>query len=222
MPAAVLAAGGVALCGLLLADLVAVALGGAPAEARTRLTQWASEQAAGGTAATVGGAVAVVVGLWLLLAGLTPGLRGRLPMTDAMDGTRASFDRSAAGALVRHGAAEVPGVSRARVRVGRGVLAVRATVGFGDLDEAREGVARAAAEVVARLGPARPPRIRVRVSPDAHWRAPGSGPDGLPAPGDPPDTASEGTAPRATTDRGTAPTAHTAHPEKENTDAPAA
>ncbi|MFI6697395.1 DUF6286 domain-containing Asp23/Gls24 family envelope stress response protein [Streptomyces sp. NPDC050509] len=210
VPAAVLAAGGAALCGLLLADLVAVALGGTAAGARTRLLEWVSEQAAGGTAVTVGGVVAVVAGLWLLLAGLTPGLRGRLAMTDAADGTRAALDRSAVGALVHHGAAEVPGVSRVRVRVGRGATAVRATVGFGDLDEARKGVARAVAEVVDRLGPARPPRIRVRVSPDAHWRAPGSGTARLPvteaAAGEPSDTA-----PTAPSERG-----------KENADAPAA
>ncbi|MFE3826186.1 DUF6286 domain-containing Asp23/Gls24 family envelope stress response protein [Streptomyces sp. NPDC059092] len=206
-PAAVLAAGGAALCGLLLADRVAVALGGSAAGAWTRLTEWVSGQAAGGAAMTVGGAVAVGAGLWLLLAGLTPGLRGRLAMADAADGTRAALDRSAAGALVHHGAAGVPGVSRVRVRVGRGVTAVRATVGFGDLDEVREGVAHAVAQVVERLGPARPPRVRVRVSPDAHWRAPGSGPAGPPAADAAADEPSR-TVPR---ERG-----------KENADAPAA
>ncbi|MFJ2178358.1 DUF6286 domain-containing protein [Streptomyces sp. NPDC087851] len=218
VPAAVLAAGGAALCGLLLTDVVAVALGGTAAGARTRLLQWASDQEPGGTAVTVGGLVAVVAGLWLLLAGLTPGLRGRLAMADAADGTRAALDRAAAGALVHQGAAEVPGVSRVRVRVGRGGTAVRATVGFGDLDEAREGVARAVAEVVDRLGLARPPRIRVRVSPDPHWRAPGSGTAGPPEI----EAAAEAvTVAAADEPSGTAPTAPSER-EKENADAPAA
>ncbi|MEV7091052.1 DUF6286 domain-containing protein [Streptomyces sp. NPDC093085] len=184
VPAAVVAGAGAVLCGVLLADVVAVALGSAASGARIRLLGWLAAHGPGDTVVTLAGAVAVVAGLGLLVAGVAPGLRGRLAMVSPDGGMPAAIDRSAARALVHHGVAEVRGVSLARVRVGRRAVVVRATVGFGALDEARAAVRGAAAEVVDRLALARPVRIRVRVSPDAHWRAPGREPAGPPLPDD--------------------------------------
>ncbi|MFF2187217.1 DUF6286 domain-containing Asp23/Gls24 family envelope stress response protein [Streptomyces sp. NPDC058155] len=182
-PAAVFALLGAAVSGALLADVVAVALGREPSDVRLRTLDWLTSHGPADTAVAVGAAVATVTGLWTLFAALTPGLRGRLPMSpksaksampDATDATTTAIDRPAAAALVRHRAADVPGVSRVRVTAGRRRIAVRARIGFGDPADTREALTRTTEGVVAGLGLAKPPRVRVRVSRDAYWQPPGT------------------------------------------------
>lgn len=114
-----------------------------------------------------GAAVAAALGLWLIVLSLTPGLRRRLPLRvrdDDHGRTRAQLDRKGAALLLRDAAMRVPGVSAARVRVGRRRLKVRAVVTFRDpaevKDELTETVRR---EEHDRLALARPPRPKVRV-----------------------------------------------------------
>ncbi|MFD6990368.1 DUF6286 domain-containing Asp23/Gls24 family envelope stress response protein [Streptomyces sp. NPDC059943] len=179
-PAAVFALLGAAVSGALLADVVAVALGREPSDVRLRTLDWLTSHGPADTAVAVGAAVATVAGLWTLFAALTPGLRGRLPMSaksampDATGATTTAIDRPAAAALVRHRAADVPGVSRVRVTAGRRRIAVRARIGFGDPADTREALTRTTEGVVAGLGLAKPPRVRVRVSRDAYWQPPGT------------------------------------------------
>lgn len=114
-----------------------------------------------------GAAVAAALGLWLLVLSVTPGLRRRLPLRVPADGhgpTSAQLDRKGAALLLRDAAMRVPGVSAARVRVGRRRVKVRADVTFGDPAEVKgeltETVRR---EEHDRLALARPPRPKVRV-----------------------------------------------------------
>lgn len=167
-PAAVFALIGAVVSGALLADVVAVALGRAPAAARVRTLDWLTSHGPADTVVAVGAAAATVAGLWLVFAALTPGLRGRL----AMSGRRAGIDRPAAAALVHHRAADVPGVSRVRVTAGRRRIVIRARLSFGDPDEARDVLTRVTQDVVTGLGLAKPPRVRVRVRRDEYWQPP--------------------------------------------------
>ncbi|MFB8352322.1 DUF6286 domain-containing Asp23/Gls24 family envelope stress response protein [Streptomyces niveus] len=181
-PAAVFALLGAAVCGALLADVVAVAVGRGPSGVRLRTLDWLTSHGPADTAVAVGAAVALAAGLWTLFVALTPGLRGRLPMatpdgTDATanaTATATAVDRPAVAALVRHRAADVPGVSRVRVTARRRRIAVRARIGFGDPAGTRDALTRTTEGVVAGLGLAKPPRVRVRVSRDAYWQPPGT------------------------------------------------
>ncbi|QQC87735.1 DUF6286 domain-containing Asp23/Gls24 family envelope stress response protein [Streptomyces alfalfae] len=182
-PFAVVACLVAAVCGLLLYDVVSVhAAGRAPARWRTRSVEWLSAHGPD-DAAWPGLAVAAgvfVLGVWLLVLAVTPGLRGRLPMA-APVGVRASVDRRAVAALLRDAVADVPGIGRVRVDVGRRRARVRAGLRFGARECARAAVAEAAEEAVASCGLARPLRVHVRVRPEAVWSAPPEPPAAVPA-----------------------------------------
>ncbi|MFI9624046.1 DUF6286 domain-containing protein [Streptomyces sp. NPDC052042] len=110
-----------------------------------------------------GAAVAVAIGLWLLLLALTPGLRGLLPMRPGRSGVRAGLDRSAAALVLRDRAVEVSGVRSARVRVGRGKVRVRAFSHFRDLEDVRADLDTVLDTGIRELGLARTPRVSLRV-----------------------------------------------------------
>ncbi|WP_405677333.1 Asp23/Gls24 family envelope stress response protein [Streptomyces sp. NBC_01511] len=174
-PAAVFALIGAAVCGTLLAGVVAVALCREPSGVRLRTLDWLTAHGPADTAVAVGAAVATVAGLWTLFTAVTPGLRGRLAMSGpaaTAASTTAAIDRSAVAALVRHRAADVSGVSRVRVTAGRRRIAVRARISFGDPGETRGALTHATQDVVAGLGLAKRSRVRVRVSRDAYWQPP--------------------------------------------------
>ncbi|MEU5164319.1 DUF6286 domain-containing protein [Streptomyces sp. NPDC020875] len=114
-------------------------------------------------------AVAVAVGLWLLLLALTPGLRALLPMRREADPAapgpvRAALAREAAALYLRDQALEVPGVQSVRVRVGRRKASVRARSHFRDLDDVHTDLDTALAGAVGELGLAKPPVLSVRVA----------------------------------------------------------
>ncbi|WP_447035198.1 DUF6286 domain-containing Asp23/Gls24 family envelope stress response protein [Streptomyces sp. DSM 118878] len=163
-----------AVCGLLLYDVVSVhAAGRAPARWRTRSLEWLSAHGPD-SAAWPGLVIAVgvlVLGAWLLVLAVTPGLRGRLPMA-APAGVRATVDRRAVALLVRDAVSDVPGVGPVRVDVGRRHARVRAGLRFGARESARVAVVEAAEESVAACGLARPLRVRVRVRTEPAWSPP--------------------------------------------------
>ncbi|MFJ8847068.1 DUF6286 domain-containing protein [Streptomyces cyaneofuscatus] len=167
VPAAVLAAVGAVACGLLLADVVAVRFGGAPAGWRTAVLDWAATHGPADSAVRVGGAVAAVAGAWLLGCALLPGLRRRLRMAAPGPRVRAALDRKAAARILRERALGVPGVVRARVTVRRRRAGVRAGVGYGDPAEVRAEAVRVLDAALLELGLARPPALRVRVRREA-------------------------------------------------------
>jgi hypothetical protein len=113
----------------------------------------------------VGIAVAlVVIGVWMVVLAVTPGLRRLLPMSDDGDGAvRAGIDRAAAGLVLRDRAMAVPGVRTVRVDVGRRRVRARAQAHFRDLDEVRADLLAALGDGIRQLGLARRPGLSVRV-----------------------------------------------------------
>ncbi|MFH8792093.1 DUF6286 domain-containing protein [Streptomyces sp. NPDC017941] len=188
VPVAVLVLAAAAVSGVVLYDVVAVhAAGRPPARWRVRLMEWLSTHGPeAGTAMNLVAAAAVsALGLWLLFLAVTPGLRRRLPLTPPLPGVRAVLERGAAAALLRDAVAEVPGVTKVRVRFGRRRARVRGGLEFGDPVTVRQEALRAAQEALTEMGLARPPKLRVRLRREPYWRAPEASsqrPEGLQAP----------------------------------------
>ncbi|MEU3972530.1 DUF6286 domain-containing protein [Streptomyces bacillaris] len=163
VPSAVLAVAGAVACGLVLADVVAVRLGGAPAGWRTAVLDWAAAHGPADSAVRVGGAVAALAGVWLLGCALLPGARRRLRMGAPAPELRAQLDRTAAARILRERALGVSGVVGARVSVRRRRARVRVVVGYGDPEEVRSEAVRVLNAGLAELGLARTPVLRVGI-----------------------------------------------------------
>ncbi|GHC81483.1 DUF6286 domain-containing Asp23/Gls24 family envelope stress response protein [Streptomyces flavofungini] len=192
LPVAVLALAAAVASGVLLYDVVAVhAADRSPARWRVRLVDWlATHGPDGGTTVNLAAAAAVfALGVCLLVLAITPGQRRRLPMTPPLPGVRAVLERGTAAALLRDAVAEVPGVTRVRVRVGRRRARARVWLGFGDPVTARQEALRAAQAALAECGLTRPPRLVVRLRTEPSWHEPAP-PPAEPGPG------ADATAPR--------------------------
>ncbi|MER5298841.1 DUF6286 domain-containing protein [Streptomyces lasiicapitis] len=175
LPVAVLALAAAVASGVLLFDVVAVhAAEEPPARWRVRLLDWlATHGPDGGSALNLAVAAAVfALGVWLLVLAVAPGQRRRLPMAPPLPGVRAVLERGTAAALLRDAVAEVPGVRRVGVRVGRRRARVRVGLEFGDPVTARQEVREAVEATVAEFGLTRPPRLRIRLRTEPSWRAP--------------------------------------------------
>ncbi|MFJ5079293.1 DUF6286 domain-containing protein [Streptomyces sp. NPDC088553] len=164
IPAAVLAALVLGGAGLLLYDVAAVRADRTAMAWRRELADGLATRPLDDTWVVVGAAVAVVLGLWLLVLATTPGLRAVLPMRREHADVRAGLDREAAALALRDRAMEVSGVQSVRVRVGRAKVAVRAVSHFRALDEVRADVETATAAGIDELALARPPALTVRVA----------------------------------------------------------
>ncbi|MFB7918334.1 DUF6286 domain-containing protein [Streptomyces sp. NPDC056061] len=163
VPAALLALLVLGGSGLLLYDVAAVRAERPAMRWRRVLARELADRHLDDVWVLTGAAVAVVVGLWLLLLALTPGLRGLLPMRRDRPGVRAGLDRSAAALVLRDRAVEVSGVQTVRVRVGRNRIAVRAVSHFREIDDVRADLDTVLGTGVAELGLAGRPRTAVRV-----------------------------------------------------------
>jgi hypothetical protein len=167
VPAAIVAALGVAGTGLLLYDVAAVRAGHTAMEWRRRLAyELAHRPLDDGW--MIGGAVAaMVLGLWLLVLALTPGLRKLLPMRPPSgpggQDVRAAVDRSAVALLLRERAMKVPGVQTVRVHVDRRRGRARALSHFRDVDEVRQDLEATLEAGLRESGLARYPVVSVRV-----------------------------------------------------------
>nr|WP_060950923.1 MULTISPECIES: DUF6286 domain-containing protein [Streptomyces] len=178
VPAGIVALVLAAVAGLLLYDVAAVR-SGRPA---MRWRDWLADQLATrplDDAWVMGGAgLLAVLGVWMVVLALTPGLRGLLPMRPPKAGVegaaggggagagavvRAGIDRTSAGLVLRDRAMEVPGVRAARVDVGRRRIRARALAHFRDLDEVRADLDAALHEGIRQLGLARRPALSVHV-----------------------------------------------------------
>ncbi|MFB6528555.1 DUF6286 domain-containing protein [Streptomyces sp. NPDC056399] len=164
IPAAVLAALVLGGAGLLLYDVAAVRADRTAMAWRRELADGLATRPLDDTWVVVGAAVAVVLGLWLLILAATPGLRAILPMRREHADVRAGLDREAAALALRDRAMEVSGVQSVRVRVGRSKVAVKAASHFRALDEVRADVEAAVAAGVDELALAHPPALTVRVA----------------------------------------------------------
>lgn len=147
----------------LLFDVVRVRAGRSAAAWRARLADELAARPLDDVWIRTGAAVLTVVGLWLIILALTPGLRRQLPLQKPAGQVEAVVDRRAAALMLRDAAMRVPGVSAARVRVGRHRIKTRAEVRFRTEAEVRADLLDALREQRDRLALARPPRLTVRV-----------------------------------------------------------
>lgn len=110
-----------------------------------------------------GACVAVLLGLWLLVLAVTPGLRDVLAMRAGTAPVRAGLDRHAAELTLRDRAVEVSGVRSARVTVTRRTATVRAVISFRETDAVRADLASSLADAMEQLGLARPLGLALHV-----------------------------------------------------------
>ncbi|APE20829.1 MULTISPECIES: DUF6286 domain-containing protein [Streptomyces] len=164
IPAALLAALVLGGAGLLLYDVAAVRADRSAMAWRRELADGLATRPLDDTWVVLGAALAVVLGVWLLVLAVTPGLRAVLPMRREHADVRAGLDREAAALTLRDRVMEVSGVQSVRVKVGRGKVAVRAVSHFRALDEVRADVETVLAAGVEELGLARRPALTVRVA----------------------------------------------------------
>ncbi|MGX1547076.1 DUF6286 domain-containing protein [Streptomyces adustus] len=111
------------------------------------------------------GAAVAAAGVWLIVLALTPGQRRWLPLRSPADcpRLRAFLDRDGAADLMRDAAMRVPGVSAARVLVGRHRVKARADVRFRDPQRVKDDLTTVLGEARDQLALARPPRIVVQM-----------------------------------------------------------
>ncbi|MDK0520566.1 DUF6286 domain-containing protein [Streptomyces sp. ML-6] len=168
VPAVIVALLSLAAVGLLLYDVISVRAGRPGMGWRRRLADELATRPLDDVWMIVGAAVAMALGLCLVLLAVTPGRRSLLPMRQPT-GTRgtgevhAGLDRRAVALILRDRAVRVSGVESARVDVGRRKIKARAQVHFRDLDEVRADLDAALGEAVAALGLARRPSLTVHV-----------------------------------------------------------
>ncbi|GAA5022384.1 DUF6286 domain-containing protein [Streptomyces siamensis] len=164
VPAAVVAVVTLCVSGALLYDVIAVRAGQPVGAWRTRLAHELATRPVDDPWLLTGGVVAAVLGLWLLVLALTPGMRRLLPLRtpEGCAEMGAWLDRRGAELLLRDAALRVPGVSRARVRVGRHRVSARADVRFRDPETVRGELAQALHEQCRQLALAHTPRLAVR------------------------------------------------------------
>ncbi|MFB6814296.1 DUF6286 domain-containing protein [Streptomyces sp. NPDC056347] len=163
IPAALLALVLLGGSGLLLYDVAAVRAGRPAMRWRRVLAGELAERPLSSPWLLGLAALAVLIGLWLLVLAATPGLRALLPMRRDRPGVRAALDRSAAALVLRDRAVEVAGVQSVRVRMGRGRAAVRAVSHFRELDDVRADLDTVLRTGIRELGLARPPGLTVQV-----------------------------------------------------------
>ncbi|MFE3326223.1 DUF6286 domain-containing protein [Streptomyces sp. NPDC059176] len=165
VPAALLAAGVTGAAGLLLYDVAAVRTEHAGMHWRRWLADQLDRRPLDDGWLLVGAALAVLLGLVLIVLAVTPGLRTILPMrrdTDRAD-VRAGLDREAAALVLRDRGMEVSGVQSVRVRVRRSRATVRVVSHFRDLHDVRRDVHAVMGDGIRELGLARPPALSVHL-----------------------------------------------------------
>ncbi|WP_030675986.1 DUF6286 domain-containing protein [Streptomyces rimosus] len=163
VPAALVALVVLGAAGLLLYDVAAVRADRPAMAWRKRLAEELASRHLDDVWVLAGAAVAVALGLWLLLLALTPGLRAVLPMRRSTPDVRSGLDRAAAALVLRDRAMEVPGVQSVRVAVGRRRAKARAVSHFRELDEVRGDLDTALGDGLRQLGLARRLALSVRV-----------------------------------------------------------
>lgn len=163
VPAGIVALLLLAATGLLLYDIVAVRADRPAMAWRRELARQLADRPLDDTWVLVGAGVAAVLGLWLFVLAVTPGLRAVLPMRRPRPDVRAGLHRDAAALALRDRAMEVAGVRSVRVRMRRSKADIRAVSHFRALDEVRADLDDVLAEAVRELGLARPPALSVHV-----------------------------------------------------------
>ncbi|MET9694777.1 DUF6286 domain-containing protein [Streptomyces sp. NPDC006514] len=151
--------------GTLLFDVIRVRAGQVAAGWRIRLADELAARPLDDPALQIGAAVIAVIGLWLIILALSPGLRHQLPLETPDAEMRAVLDREAAELKLRDAAMRVPGVSAAKVRFFQHRVKARADVRFRAPADVKADLLAALQEALDRLALARPPSLDVRVRP---------------------------------------------------------
>ncbi|MFD8077069.1 DUF6286 domain-containing protein [Streptomyces sp. NPDC059718] len=163
LPAAITAALLAAAAGLLLYDVAAVRAGRSGMAWRRILADELATRPLDDPWILAGACVAVLLGLWLLVLAVTPGLRDVLAMRAGTEPVRAGLDRHAAELTLRDRAVEVSGVRSARVTVTRRTATVRAVISFRETEAVRADLASSLADAMEQLGLARPLGLALHV-----------------------------------------------------------
>lgn len=150
--------------GVLLYDVAAVRAHRPASHWRGSLARQLAERPLDDTWVLVGAGLAAVLGLWLIVLAVTPGLRDVLPMRRTHPDVRAGLHRSAAATALRDRAMEVSGVRSVRVRMGRRKVDVRAVSHFRALDDVRADLDATLADGIRGLGLVRTPALSVHVA----------------------------------------------------------
>ncbi|MFG2722488.1 DUF6286 domain-containing protein [Streptomyces sp. NPDC048416] len=164
IPAGLLALVILAAAGFLLYDVASVRAHRPAMRWRVRLADWLAGHPMDDVAVLAGAGAVALIGVWLIVLALTPGLRSILPMRSPSPAVHAGLDRGAAALVLRDRAMEVAGVQSARVRVRRRRVVVRALSHFRELDDVRADMDAALGAGIRELGLAGPPGLAVRVS----------------------------------------------------------
>ena len=171
VPTALLTSAAALGCGALAVDLIEVHLAHRAAAAwRVSAVHWLSGHGPGDPSVVIAGGLTALLGVWMIVLAVTPGLRHRSTVHAEAERVDAAVDRSAVESLVRDAVADVAGVGAVRVRVRRLRIAVRAGLAFGDRAETSAAVTAAAHAAVTSCRLRREPRIRVTVTPDPVWQ----------------------------------------------------
>jgi hypothetical protein len=163
VPAAITTVLVLAVAGPMLYDIAAVRAGRNAFAWRKRLAEELATRPLDDPWIIAGASVAAVLGLWLIVLAVTPGLRAVLPMRVDKPTLRAGLDRHAAELALRDRATEVSGVRSARAAVSRRRAVVHAEAHFRETEEVRADLRAALGEAMAQLGLARPLPLTVRV-----------------------------------------------------------
>ncbi|MEU8528837.1 MULTISPECIES: DUF6286 domain-containing protein [Streptomyces] len=163
IPAAIVALVVLGAAGLLLYDVAAVRADHSAMQWRRSLADDLATRPLDNAWVLAGAGLAVVLGIWLLVLALTPGLRAVLPMRREHTDVRAGLDREAASLVLRDRAMEVSGVQSVRVRTGRSRVKVRALSHFRELDQVRADLTAVLDAGIDELSLSAPPALILRV-----------------------------------------------------------
>ena len=164
-------------CGALAFDLIQVHTAHRSAAAwRMSAVHWLADHGPGDPVVVIAGALMGLIGIWMVVLALTPGLRHRSTVVTAAERVDAAVDRSAVESLVRDAVGDVPGIASVRVRARRRRVTVRTRLAFGDRAIAHAAVTAAARAAVTSCRLRREPRLRVTVTPDPVWQPPAQPP----------------------------------------------
>lgn len=163
IPAAVVSLLLLAAAGVLLYDVASVRAGRSAMSWRRTVADKLATTSLDHPVVLAATALAVLLGLWLLLLAATPGIRRLLPMRKESADLGAGLERDAAGLILRDRAMTVSGVESAQVDVKRRKVRARAQAHFRDLDDVRGDLDTALADGIRKLGLAKRLRLSVQV-----------------------------------------------------------
>lgn len=155
-----------AVCALVAASCVQILLGQTPLLPFSAMAQAGAQLTGAGVPVLAAAAVVALVGLVLLVVAIRPGNPTVIPLTDSGTGIETGISRRSLDRALTDSATTIDGVTRAGARTRGRTTTVTAHAAFGDPADKKTQVRAALDEQLARIGPARPQRLRVRVTTD--------------------------------------------------------